>query len=267
MTNSQDKLVDLLKSAGLEVSKVKSLPMQVPTQDIVEQLQMEQGLNILSAPTQKVKDDFLGRKANTNVKFNKQIVSITFNFKKVKGSDVNDLENAEKTRYALYIDKKFNTDIYFTQLAGVKQFEMLVKFNQELFTNDDYSAYHFNDSWKLPTTFQTDLGRNKCLTWTSNKGVPIIVPTITMCQNYDNSTSLGGTPFSRPNYRIQKSALENVVKVGYVLGSDIPVINPTRWTTISQSLAQGNPTQYTNDEINFLTWYNQLRDKAIKANS
>jgi hypothetical protein len=267
MTNSQDKLVELLNSAGLQVSKVKSLPEQVPTQDIVEQLQMEQGLNILSAPTSKVKDDFLGRKTTCNAKFNKQIVSVTFNYKKVKGRDVNDLENAEKTRYALYIDKKFNTDIYFTQLAGVKQFEMLVKFNEQLFVNDDYSAYHFNESWKLPTQFQTDLGRNKCLAWTSNSGVPLIIPTITMCQNYDNSTALGGTPFSRPNYRIQKSQLDNEVKIGYVHRTDTPIINPTRWTTISQSLSEGNPTQYTNDEINFLTWYNALRDKAIKANS
>ena len=52
MTN--DKILDLLAQAGLEVSKVKTLPSTTPSQDISEQLQIEQGLNLQS--TEKSKD-------------------------------------------------------------------------------------------------------------------------------------------------------------------------------------------------------------------
>ena len=52
MTN--DKILDLLSQAGLEVSKVKTLPSTTPSQDIAEQLQIEQGLNLQS--TEKSKD-------------------------------------------------------------------------------------------------------------------------------------------------------------------------------------------------------------------
>ena len=52
MTN--DKILDLLAQAGLEVSKVKTLPSTTPSQDIAEQLQIEQGLNLQC--TEKSKD-------------------------------------------------------------------------------------------------------------------------------------------------------------------------------------------------------------------
>ena len=184
--------------------------------------------------------------------------------KRVKGIDVGDTENADKNRYAIYIDKKFDTGVYFTQLGAVKQFEYLLKYNAELLTDDNYSAFHIGQDWKLPTQFQTELGRNKCLTWTSNQGVPVIVPTITMCQNFDNSNELGGTPFSRPNYRIQKQSLMTQVQVGLVHNVNIPVLAPSRWSVISQDIHNNKSPQVTTDEANFISWYSQLVDKASK---
>tara|TARA_R100000278_G_scaffold11558_1_gene12835 strand:+ start:98 stop:877 length:780 start_codon:yes stop_codon:yes gene_type:complete len=259
MTN--DKILDLLSQAGLEVSKVKTLPSTTPSQDIAEQLQIEQGLNLQS--TEKAKD-FLARKTSAKAKFNNQIVDITFTYKRVKGIDVGDTENADKNRYAIYIDKKFDTGVYFTQLGAVKQFEYLLKYNAELLTDDNYSAFHIGQDWKLPTQFQTELGRNKCLTWTSNQGVPVIVPTITMCQNFDNSNELGGTPFSRPNYRIQKQSLMTQVQVGLVHNVNIPVLAPSRWSVISQDIHNNKSPQVTTDEASFISWYSQLVDKASK---
>tara|TARA_R100000231_G_scaffold29716_1_gene26305 strand:- start:3732 stop:4511 length:780 start_codon:yes stop_codon:yes gene_type:complete len=259
MTN--DKILDLLSQAGLEVSKVKTLPSTTPSQDIAEQLQIEQGLNLQS--TEKSKD-FLSRKTSAKAKFNNQIVDITFTYKRVKGIDVGDTENADKNRYAIYIDKKFDTGVYFTQLGAVKQFEYLLKYNAELLTDDNYSAFHIGQDWKLPTQFQTELGRNKCLTWTSNQGVPVIVPTITMCQNFDNSNELGGTPFSRPNYRIQKQSLMTQVQVGLVHNVNIPVLAPSRWSVISQDIHNNKSPQVTTDEASFISWYSQLVDKASK---
>ena len=46
MTNNP--LEDLLNSAGLQVSKVKTLPTNIPSQDIVDELQVEQGLYLQS---------------------------------------------------------------------------------------------------------------------------------------------------------------------------------------------------------------------------
>ena len=116
----------------------------------------------------------------------------------------------------------------------------------------------------MPTQFQTELGRNKCLTWTSNQGVPVIVPTITMCQNFDNSNELGGTPFSRPNYRIQKQSLMTQVQVGLVHNVNVPVLAPSRWSVISQDIHNNKSPQVTTDEASFISWYSQLVDKASK---
>lgn len=261
MTN--DKLSDLLNQVGLEHKEIKSLPNQVPTNDIVEQIQVEQGLNVL-ANTETNPKEWLSRKTSTQAMFNNKPIQISFYFKKVKGSDVNDMENAEKQRYAVYIDKKFDTGVYFTHLGAVKQFEYILKCNTELFTNDLYSAFHISDSWKLPTQFQTEVGRNKCLTWTSNNGVPLLIPTITMCQNYDNSNDLGGTPFSRPNYRIQKSSLATQVQVGLVHKETFPVIDFVRWTAIANQLNTNQQPSCTNDELLFINWYMGLVAKANK---
>lgn len=262
MTNEQ--LSNLLKQVGLEHGEIKSLPEQTPTNDIVEQIQTEQGLNVLANTKKTNPKEWLSRKTNAQALFNNKPIQITFTYKKVKGAEVNDLDNAEKQRYAVYIDEKFYTGVYFTHLGAVKQFEYLLKYNAELFTNANYSAFHIGENWKLPTRFQTDIGRNKCLTWTSNSGVPLLIPTIIMCQNYDNSNDLGGTPFSRPNYIMQKSAVANQVQVGLVHKTDIPVIDAGRWSVISQALNDNQQPTATNDELAFINWYMQLVAKANK---
>ena len=261
MTNNQ--LENLLSEVGLEVSKVKTLPANIPSQDIVDELQVEQGLYLQS---KKSETDFLSRKTKAKATIANKTVDINFTYKKVKGIDVGDTQNADKNRYAIYIDEKFDTGIYFTHLPAIKQFEYMLKYNTELFTDERYSAFHISAEMKLPTQFQTDLGRNKCLTWTSSQGVPVLVPTITMCQNYDNSNDLKGTPFSRPNNRTSKEDLPALVQVGIVPDMNIPVLSPQRWSVISQAL-NDNPDQqpqWTTEEQMFLGWYMQLVTKASK---
>ena len=261
MTNNP--LENLLNEVGLEVSKVKTLPANIPSQDIVDELQVEQGLYLQSKKQDK---EWLKRKTKAKATIANKTVDINFTFKKVKGIDVGDTQNADKNRYAIYIDEKFDTGIYFTHLPAIKQFEFMLKYNTELFTDERYSAFHISAEMKLPTQFQTDLGRNKCLTWTSSQGVPVLVPTITMCQNYDNSNDLKGTPFDRPNKRINKQDLPALVQVDIVADMNIPVLSPQRWSVISQAL-NDNPDQqpqWTTEEQMFLGWYMQLVDKANK---
>ena len=261
MTNNH--LENLLSEVGFEVSKVKTLPANIPSQDIVDELQVEQGLYLQS---KKSETDFLSRKTKAKATIANKTVDINFTYKKVKGIDVGDTQNADKNRYAIYIDEKFDTGIYFTHLPAIKQFEYMLKYNTELFTDERYSAFHISAEMKLPTQFQTDLGRNKCLTWTSSQGVPVLVPTITMCQNYDNSNDLKGTPYSRPNKRINKQDLPALVQVGIVPDMNIPVLSPQRWSVISQAL-NDNPEQqpqWTTDEQMFIGWYMQLVAKATK---
>ena len=262
-TMTNNPIEDLLNDVGLQVSKVKTLPANIPSQDIVDELQVEQGLYLQS---KKSETDFLSRKTKAKATIANKTVDINFTYKKVKGIDVGDTENADKNRYAIYIDEKFDTGIYFTHLPAIKQFEYMLKYNTELFTDERYSAFHISAEMKLPTQFQTDLGRNKCLTWTSSQGVPVLVPTITMCQNYDNSNDLKGTPYSRPNKRINKQDLPALVQVGIVPDINIPVISPQRWSVISQAL-NDNPEQqpqWTTDEQMFIGWYMQLVAKATK---
>jgi hypothetical protein len=57
-----------------------------------------------------------------------------------------------------------------------------------------------------------------------------------MCQNYDNSNDLKGTPYSRPNRRVNKQDLPALVQVGIVPDMNIPVLSPQRWSVISQAL-------------------------------
>ena len=261
MTNNP--LENLLNEVGLEVSKVKTLPTNIPSQDIVDELQVEQGLYLQS---KKSETDFLSRKTKAKATIANKTVDINFTYKKVKGIDVGDTQNADKNRYAIYIDEKFDTGVYFTHLPAIKQFEFMLKYNNELFTDERYSAFHISAEMKLPTQFQTDLGRNKCLTWTSSQGVPVLVPTITMCQNYDNSNELKGTPYSRPNKRTNKQDLPALVQVGIVPDMNIPVLSPQRWSVISQAL-NDNPEQqpqWTTDEQMFIGWYMQLVAKATK---
>jgi hypothetical protein len=262
-TMTNNPIEDLLNDVGLQVSKVKTLPANIPSQDIVDELQVEQGLYLQS---KKSETDFLSRKTKAKATIANKTVDINFTYKKVKGIDVGDTQNADKNRYAIYIDEKFDTGIYFTHLPAIKQFEYMLKYNTELFTDERYSAFHISAEMKLPTQFQTDLGRNKCLTWTSSQGVPVLVPTITMCQNYDNSNDLKGTPYSRPNKRINKQDLPALVQVGIVPDINIPVISPQRWSVISQAL-NDNPDQqpqWTTEEQMFLGWYMQLVAKANK---
>jgi hypothetical protein len=87
-----------------------------------------------------------------------------------------------------------------------------------------------------------------------------------MCQNYDNSNDLKGTPYSRPNKRINKQDLPALVQVGIVPDMNIPVLSPQRWSVISQAL-NDNPEQqpqWTTDEQMFIGWYMQLVAKATK---
>ena len=262
-TMTNNPIEDLLNDVGLQVSKVKTLPANIPSQDIVDELQVEQGLYLQS---KKSETDFLSRKTKAKATIANKTVDINFTYKKVKGIDVGDTQNADKNRYAIYIDEKFDTGIYFTHLPAIKQFEYMLKYNTELFTDERYSAFHISAEMKLPTQFQTDLGRNKCLTWTSSQGVPVLVPTITMCQNYDNSNDLKGTPYSRPNKRINKQDLPALVQVGIVPDMNIPVLSPQRWSVISQAL-NDNPEQqpqWTTDEQMFIGWYMQLVAKATK---
>ena len=262
-TMTNNPIEDLLNDVGLQVSKVKTLPANIPSQDIVDELQVEQGLYLQS---KKSETDFLSRKTKAKATIANKTVDINFTYKKVKGIDVGDTQNADKNRYAIYIDEKFDTGIYFTHLPAIKQFEFMLKYNPELFTDERYSAFHISAEMKLPTQFQTDLGRNKCLTWTSSQGVPVLVPTITMCQNYDNSNDLKGTPFSRPNNRTNKEELPALVQVGIVPDMNIPVLSPQRWSVISQAL-NDNPEQqpqWTTDEQMFIGWYMQLVAKATK---
>jgi hypothetical protein len=242
MTNNP--LENLLNEVGLEVSKVKTLPANIPSQDIVEELQVEQGLYLQS---KKSETDFLSRKTKAKATIANKTVDINFTYKKVKGIDVGDTQNADKNRYAIYIDEKFDTGV-----------------NTELFTDERYSAFHISAEMKLPNQFQTDIGRNKCLTWTSSQGVPVLVPTITMCQNYDNSNDLKGTPYSRPNRRVNKQDLPALVQVGIVPDMNIPVLSPQRWSVISQALNDNQQPQCTNDELQFISWYMQLVAKATK---
>jgi len=262
-TMTNNPLEDLLNDVGLQVSKVKTLPTNIPSQDIVDELQVEQGLYLQS---KKSETDFLSRKTKAKATIANKTVDINFTYKKVKGIDVGDTENADKNRYAIYIDEKFDTGVYFTHLPAIKQFEFMLKYNNELFTDERYSAFHISAEMKLPTQFQTDLGRNKCLTWTSSQGVPVLVPTITMCQNYDNSNDLKGTPFDRPNRRTNKQDLPALVQVGIVPDMNIPVLSPQRWSVISQAL-NDNPEQqpqWTTEEQMFLGWYMQLVANASK---
>jgi len=262
-TMTNNPLENLLNEVGLEVSKVKTLPANIPSQDIVDELQVEQGLYLQS---KKSETDFLSRKTKAKATIANKTVDINFTYKKVKGIDVGDTQNADKNRYAIYIDEKFDTGVYFTHLPAIKQFEYMLKYNTELFTDERYSAFHISAEMKLPTQFQTDLGRNKCLTWTSSQGVPVLVPTITMCQNYDNSNDLKGTPYSRPNRRVNKQDLPALVQVGIVPDMNIPVLSPQRWSVISQAL-NDNPEQqpqWTTDEQMFIGWYMQLVAKATK---
>lgn len=262
-TMTNNPLENLLNEVGLPVSKVKTLPANIPSQDIVDELQVEQGLYLQS---KKSETDFLSRKTKAKATIANKTVDINFTYKKVKGIDVGDTQNADKNRYAIYIDEKFDTGVYFTHLPAIKQFEYMLKYNTELFTDERYSAFHISAEMKLPNQFQTDLGRNKCLTWTSSQGVPVLVPTITMCQNYDNSNDLKGTPYSRPNRRVNKQDLPALVQVGIVPDMNIPVLSPQRWSVISQAL-NDNPEQqpqWTTDEQMFIGWYMQLVAKATK---
>mgnify|MGYP004321572867 FL=1 len=262
-TMTNNPLEDLLNDVGLQVSKVKTLPTNIPSQDIVDELQVEQGLYLQSKKQDK---EWLTRKTKATATIANKTVDINFTYKKVKGIDVGDTENADKNRYAIYIDEKFDTGVYFTHLPAIKQFEFMLKYNNELFTDERYSAFHISAEMKLPTQFQTDLGRNKCLTWTSSQGVPVLVPTITMCQNYDNSNDLKGTPFDRPNRRTNKQDLPALVQVGIVPDMNIPVLSPQRWSVISQAL-NDNPEQqpqWTTEEQMFLGWYMQLVANASK---
>ena len=269
-TMTNNPLEDLLKDAGLEVSKVKTLPSTIPSQDIVDELQIEQGLNLQSDKSSKKDDGFTRRNTQCNVSFGNRTVTVNFTYKKVKGIDVGDTaigsdgkSNADKNRYAVYVDKKFPTGVYFTTLQAVKQFEFMLKYNKELFTSEHYSEYHISENWKLPTQFQTDIGRNKCMTWTSNSGVPVLVPTITQCQNYDNSNDLKGTPFDRPLKVMSKANLRNV-RIDFVSGTDIPVITPERWSAIAEQLHAGNSIKniVTHDEASFLVWYQEQVSKV-----
>ena len=262
-TMTNNPIENLLDEVGLTVSKVKTLPANIPSQDIVDELQVEQGLYLQS---KKAQSDFLSRKTKAKATIANKTVDINFTYKKVKGIDVGDTQNPDKNRYAIYIDEKFDTGVYFTHLPAIKQFEFMLKYNTELFTDERYSAFHISAEMKLPTQFQTDLGRNKCLTWTSSQGVPVLVPTITMCQNYDNSNELKGTPYSRPNKRTNKQDLPALVQVGIVPDMNIPVLSPQRWSVISQAL-NDNPEQqpqWTTDEQMFIGWYMQLVAKATK---
>jgi hypothetical protein len=260
-TMTNNPLENLLNEVGLEVSKVKTLPANIPSQDIVEELQVEQGLYLQS---KKSETDFLSRKTKAKATIANKTVDINFTYKKVKGIDVGDTQNADKNRYAIYIDEKFDTGVYFTHLPAIKQFEYMLKYNTELFTDERYSAFHISAEMKLPNQFQTDIGRNKCLTWTSSQGVPVLVPTITMCQNYDNSNDLKGTPYSRPNRRVNKQDLPALVQVGIVPDMNIPVLSPQRWSVISQALNDNQQPQCTTDELQFISWYMQLVAKATK---
>jgi hypothetical protein len=172
MTNNP--LENLLNEVGLEVSKVKTLPANIPSQDIVEELQVEQGLYLQS---KKSETDFLSRKTKAKATIANKTVDINFTYKKVKGIDVGDTQNADKNRYAIYIDEKFDTGVYFTHLPAIKQFEYMLKYNTELFTDERYSAFHISAEMKLPNQFQTDIGRNKCLTWTQCVKTMTIVTT------------------------------------------------------------------------------------------
>lgn len=262
-TMTNNPLENLLNEVGLTVSKAKTLPANIPSQDIVDELQVEQGLYLQS---KKSETDFLSRKTKAKATIANKTVDINFTYKKVKGIDVGDTQNADKNRYAIYIDEKFDTGVYFTHLPAIKQFEYMLKYNTELFTDERYSAFHISAEMKLPNQFQTDIGRNKCLTWTSSQGVPVLVPTITMCQNYDNSNDLKGTPYSRPNRRVNKQDLPALVQVGIVPDMNIPVLSPQRWSVISQAL-NDNPEQqpqWTTDEQMFISWYMQLVAKATK---
>ena len=260
-TMTNNPLQDLLNDVGLEVSKVKTLPANIPSQDIVDELQVEQGLYLQS---KKSETDFLTRKTKTKATIANKTVDINFTYKKVKGIDVGNTQNADKNRYAIYIDEKFDTGVYFTHLPAIKQFEYMLKYNTELFTDERYSEFHISAEMKLPTQFQTDLGQNKCLTWTSSQGVPVMVPTITQCQNYDNSNDLKGTPYSRPNKRVNKQDLPALVQVGIVPDMNIPVLTPARWSVISQALNDNQQPQCTTDELQFISWYMQLVAKANK---
>ena len=260
-TMTNNPLENLLNEVGLEVSKVKTLPANIPSQDIVDELQVEQGLYLQS---KKAKSEWLTRKTKATATIANKTVDINFTYKRVKGIDVGDTQNADKNRYAIYIDEKFDTGVYFTHLPAIKQFEYMLKYNTELFTDERYSAFHISAEMKLPTQFQTDLGRNKCLTWTSSQGVPVMVPTITQCQNYDNSNDLKGTPFSRPNNRTNKQDLPALVQVGIVPDMNIPVLSPQRWSVISQALNDNQQPPCTNDELQFIGWYMQLVANASK---
>lgn len=270
MTKKEKTLSELLNEVGLD-HQVKSLPNQIPTDDIASELVIEQGLNSLQ-PKKNAIGTFLTRKCKTKALFNKQVVDISFTFKRVLGSEVGDnalgrdgKSNSDKQRFAVYVDEKFDTGIYFTQTASIKQFEWLVKYNTELFNDSEYSEYHIDENWKLPTKFQTDLGRNKCVTWTSNSGVPIIVPTISMAQLYDRTNKQGGTPFSRPNSIVKTDIAIANIKVGQVYQQDIQVLSPERWTIISKAMVQGNLTEanITHEEVNFLKYYDNLVKKEL----
>lgn len=264
MTNEQ--IINLLNQSGLEVSNVtsKSNSDTQPTQDILEQLSIEKGLTLQSSVS-KSKKTWLGRKTKANAKFNNQIVAVTFTYKRVLGSEVGDTEGAEKQRFALYIDNKFYTGVYFKQLSAVKQFEFMLKYNQELLTDEAFSAYHIGSDWKLPTQFLNDLGKNKCLAWTSSHGVPVMVPTIFQCQNYDNTNDMNGTPFSRPNKIMSKNdAGLSAIQIGQVYQSNIPVMSPDRWTSITKSMHAGTTPSVTPDEQAFIKYYMELVSK-VKA--
>ena len=81
----------------------------------------------------------------------------------------------------------------------------------------------------------------------------MLVPTITQCQNYDNSNDLKGTPFDRPLKVMSKANLRNV-RIDFVSGTDIPVITPERWSAIAEQLHAGNSIKniVTHDEASFL---------------
>tara|TARA_R100000458_G_C8267255_1_gene242242 strand:+ start:603 stop:1415 length:813 start_codon:yes stop_codon:yes gene_type:complete len=268
MTKKEKTLSELLNEVGLD-HQVKSLENQVPTEDIASELVIEQGLNSLKP--KNANGTFLKRPCKTKALLDNKVLDISFKFKRVLGSEVGDnalgtdgKSNSDKQRFAVYVDEKFDTGIYFTQTASIKQFEWLVKYNTELFTDSEYSEYHIDENWKLPTKFQTDLGRNKCVAWTSNSGVPIIVPTISMAQLYDRTNKLGGTPFSRPNSIVKTDIAIANIKVGQVYQQDIQVLSPERWTIISKAMATGNyeNTNITHEEVDFLKYYDSLATKA-----
>jgi len=268
MTKQEKTLSELLDEVGLD-HQVKSLPNQVPTDDIASELVIEQGLNSLQP--KNANGTFLKRPCKTKALLDNKVLDISFKFKRVLGSEVGDnalgtdgKSNSDKQRFAVYVDEKFDTGIYFTQTASIKQFEWLVKYNTELFTDSEYSEYHIDKNWKLPTKFQTDLGRNKCVAWTSNSGVPIIVPTISMAQLYDRTNKLGGTPFSRPNSIVKTDIAISNIEVGKVYQQDIQVLSPERWTIISKAMATGNyeNTNITHEEVDFLKYYDSLATKA-----